>query len=145
VSLRRLRLGELVVLAGAACVIIALLRSWYQGPVGRLDAWDTFGPAVVLVLAALSAALATVVSALGERSPALPVSMAVWCVALGLAGTIASIVRVIERPQHSTELCAGAWLALAGTVLITVGAWLALRDERTSLYGPAQPTPRPRP
>jgi hypothetical protein len=36
-------------------------------------------------------------------------------------------------------------LALAGTALILLGAWLALRDERPSLYKPAQPEPRPRP
>jgi hypothetical protein len=145
VNLRQLRLGELIVSAGCACVIISLFLNWYQTPLGRLDAWDTFGPAMVLVLAALSAGLAMVVSAVGERSPALPVSIGVWCVTLGFAGTIAALVRVLERPEHATGLCAGAWLALAGTIMITVGAWLALRDERTSLYPPVRPTPRPRP
>jgi drug/metabolite transporter (DMT)-like permease len=144
-SLRRLRWGELLALAGSICVIVSLFERWYESPGGNLDAWDTFGPAVVLVLAALCAALAMVASALTERSAALPVATAVWCVAIGLVGTIAAIVRVLERPDHASMVCAGAWLALAGCVAILLGAWLAVRDERPSMYKPATPTPRPRP
>lgn len=144
-SLRRLRPGELLALAGAICVIVSLFLAWYESPAGTLDAWDTFGPGVALLLAAACAALALVVSALTERSPALPVSTAVWCIPLGLLATIAAIVRVIERPDHATSVCAGAWLALAGAVAILAGAWQSLRDERPSLYEPATPEPRPRP
>lgn len=144
-SLRRLRLGELLALVGATCVIVSLFKPWYEGPAGTLDAWDTFGGAVVLLLAAVCAALAMVVSALTERSTALPISMAVWCVPLGLIGTIAAVVRVLERPDHSTSLCAGAWLALAGAIAILLGAWRSIDDERPSLYEPARPKPRPRP
>ncbi len=144
-SLRRLRVGELLALAGSICVIVSLLVPWYESPIGQLDAWDTFGPGMVLLLAALCAALAMVISALTERSPALPVSTAVWCVPLGLLAVIAAVVRVIERPDHATGLCSGAWLALVGAAAILVGAWLALRDERPSMYEPARPAPRPRP
>ena len=72
---------------------------------------------------------------------ALPVASAVWCVLLGLLAVIASVVRVLERPDHATHTCAGAWLALAGAVAVLVGAWLSLRDERTSMYEPAAPDP----
>jgi hypothetical protein len=144
-SLRRLRIGELLALAGSACVIVSLLEPWYESAIGTLDAWDTFGPAIVLLLAALCAALAMVISALSERSAALPVATAVWCVPLGLFAVIAGVVRVLERPDQATSLCIGPWLALAGAVLILIGAWLALRDERPSMYTPARPQPRPRP
>ncbi len=143
--LKRLRLGELLALAGAICVIVSLFERSYDGPTGTLDAWDTFGPGVVLALAATAAALAMVASALTERSTALPVSTAVWCVLLGLLGVIAAVVRVLERPDHASEVCIGAWLALAGTAAILAGAWQALRDERPSLYEPAEPPVRPRP
>jgi len=145
VSLRRLRVGELLTLVGAACVIVSLLKPWYESPIGTLDAWDTFGPTIVLLLTAVCAALAMVLSALIERSPALPVATAVWCVPLGLLAVIAAAVRVLERPDHATSLCAGPWLALVGSMLILVGAWLALRDERPSMYERARPEPRPRP
>lgn len=144
-KLRQLRIGELVALAGCACVIASLFVRWYEGPTGKLDAWDTFGPGIVLILAALASGLAMVTSAITERSAALPVSIAVWSVLLGLLGVIAAVVRVLERPDHATAVCIGAYLALTGTVAILAGAWLALRDERTTVYTRAEPPPRPRP
>jgi uncharacterized membrane protein HdeD (DUF308 family) len=144
-NLRQLRGGELLALAGAALVVVSLLKPWYEGPLGQFDAWNTFGPAVALLMAAACAALALVLSALTERSTALPVSIAVWSVLLGLIAVIAAVVRVLERPDHTTSLCAGPWLSLAGAIAILLGAWLALRDERTSLYRPASPDRRPAP
>jgi hypothetical protein len=145
VRLRNLRVGELTALVGCGLAIFALTRWWYESPIGNLDAWDTFGPGVVLILAAICAALAMIVSGLTERTAALPVATAVWCVPLGLIAVIAAAVRVLERPDHATALCAGAWLALVGSALILIGAWLVLRDERPGLYPPARPQPRPRP
>jgi hypothetical protein len=144
-NLRQFRFGEMLTSIGAVLLILSLLKPWYETPIGMLDAWDTFGPAVVLLLATLCAALAMVVSAVTERSTALPVSTAVWCVLVGLIGLVAAVVRVLERPEHASSLCAGPWLALAGAFAVLAGAWLALRDERPSLYGPATPEPRPRP
>ena len=144
-SLRRLRAGELLALVGIVLMVVSLFRPWYEGPAGQLDAWDTFGPAMALMLAALCAALAMVTSAVTERTMALPISTAVWCVLLGVIGVIAAIVRVLERPDGASSLCAGAWLGLAGAVAILAGAWLVIRDERPSLYRAAAPPPRPRP
>ena len=144
-TLKQFRLGEMIVSIGAVLLIVSLLRPWYETPIGTLDAWDTFGPAVILLLTALCGALAMVLSAVTERSTALPVSTAVWCVLLGLIATVAALVRVLERPEHATSLCVGPWLALAGAIAVLLGAWLALRDERPSLYEPAEPEPRPRP
>ncbi|MGO9488229.1 MAG: hypothetical protein ACLQBB_04275 [Solirubrobacteraceae bacterium] len=142
----KLRAGELLALAGIVCVIVSLFEPWYQGPSGNLDLWDTFGVAAVLLLLALAAALAMVTAAATERdSPALAVATAVWCVPLALIGLIATVVRLLERPDQSTGLCSGAWFALAGSLAILVGAWLVLRDERPSRYRPARPEPRPRP
>jgi hypothetical protein len=138
----RLRLGELIALAGAICVIVALTLPWYEGLEGNLDAWGTFGLGVLLLMIAAAAALVLVLATLTERSTALPVAAAVWSVLFGLLGTIAAVVRVLERPHHAISLCAGAWLALAGAVLILAGSWLSLRDERTGLYPPAEPEPR---
>ena len=94
---------------------------------------------------AASRALAMFVSALTERSTALPVAAGVWGVPLGVAGLIAALVRVLERPDHATGLCAGPWLALAGALAMLAGAWRSVRDEHGSLYPPADPAPRPRP
>lgn len=144
-SLRRLRLGELLALAGAICMIVSLLEPWYENAAGKLSAWDTFGPALVLLIAAAAAALGLVVSTITERSTALPVAAAVWSTLFGIVAVIAAIVRVLERPEHSSSLCAGAWLALAGAILMLVGSWQSMRDERGSLYEPAEPPPLPSP
>jgi hypothetical protein len=142
VSLRRIRPGEVLAVAGAVCVIVALTLPWYENAQGKLSAWSTFGPAVVLLMLATIAALVLFFVTLTQRSPALPVAIGVWSVVFALIGVIAAIVRVLERPDHATSLCAGAWLALIGAVAMLVGSWWSMSDERTSLYEPARPEPR---
>jgi uncharacterized membrane protein HdeD (DUF308 family) len=144
-GLGKIRAGELLALAGGICVIVSLFVPAYETPSGTLDGWDTFGAAVVLLLLAAIGALWLFLTTLTERSSALPVAAAVWCVLLGLVGLVAALVRLLERPDHATSLCAGPWLGLAGALVILIGAWLATRDERGALYPPATPRPRPRP
>ena len=141
-SLRRLRLGEVLATAGAVCLIISLTLPWYENAEGKLGAWSTFGPAVVLLILAAIAALALLLATITERTPALPVAAAVWGVLFGLIAVAAALVRALERPDHATSLCAGTWLALVGAVMILLGAWQSIRDERTSRYEPAMPDAR---
>lgn len=145
-SFGKIRGGELLALAGAICVIVSLFEPSYEGSSsGALDAWGTFGPAVVLLLAGAAGGLWLFLSTLTERNTAPPVAAAVWCVPLGLLALVAALVRVLERPDHATRVCIGVWLALGGAAAILAGAWQAIRDERGSLYPPATPTPRPGP
>ena len=113
-------------------MIVSLFVPWYENAFGKLSAWDTFGPGVVLLIAAAAAALALVVSTLTERSTALPVAAGVWSTLFGIIAVIAAIVRLIERPQAATDVRAGAWLALAGAILI-LRRLLAVDARRTSL------------
>jgi lysylphosphatidylglycerol synthetase-like protein (DUF2156 family) len=140
--LTRIRLGELLAAAGAVCLIVSLTLPWYENAQGKLSAWSTFGPAVVLLMLAILAALVLLLATVAERTPALPVAAAVWCVLFGLVAVIAAVVRVLERPDNATSLCAGAWLALVGAVAVLLGAWQSIRDERTSRYEPATPQAR---
>jgi hypothetical protein len=142
VSARRIRLGELLAAAGAVCLIVALTLPWYENAEGKLSAWSTFGPAVVLLILATIAALVLFFATLAEHTPALPVAAAVWGVLFGLMAVVAAIVRVLERPDHASSLCAGAWLALVGAVAVLLGSWQSIRDERTSRYEPASPEAR---
>jgi len=144
--MKRLRAGEWIATAGIGLTIASLFLAWYESSGVNLDFWDTFGGACVLILAALAAASAMVLAAAFEReSPALPISTAVWSVTLCFPGAIAALVRVLERPGHANALCLGAWLGLAGAVLMLVGSWIAMSDERTSRYRPVEIEPRPRP
>ena len=144
-SPRRLRSGELIALVGAICLIVSLTLFWYETPSGSLDAWDTFGVAVALLILAAAGAIALAFATVTERTTALPVAAAVWSTLFGIVATIAAIVRLIERPQHATALCGGAWLALAGALLVLVGSWQSLRDERPQLYPPQDIEARPPP
>ncbi len=137
-----LRPGELLATAGAVCLIVALTLPWYENAEGKLSAWSTFGAAVVLLILAAIAALVLFFSTLTARTPALPVATGVWSVLFALIAVIAAIVRVLERPDHASTLCAGAWLALVGAVAMLAGSWWSMSDERTSLYEPATPEPR---
>lgn len=138
----RLRVGEVLALLGAVAVIVSLTLPWYENSEGKLSAWSTFGPAVVLLMLAALAALVLVLTTLTERSTALPVAAGVWSVLFSLLGVIAAIVRVFERPHDAFSLCAGTWVALAGAVLMLVGSWQSMHDERSGLYPPATPEPR---
>ena len=138
----RMRLGEMAALVGAVCIVVALTLPWYENLEGKLSAWDTFGPAVVLLMLAAVAGLGLALATLTERSPAFPIAAAVWSTLFGIVGLIAAVVRVVERPDSATMLCAGAWLALAGAALVAIGSWQSMRDERTSRYPPANPDPR---
>lgn len=144
-SLRRLRSGELLALAGAICLIVALTLPWYENAEGKLDAWSTFGVAVALLILAAAGALVLVVATVTERTTAIPVAAAVWSTLLGFLGALAAIVRLLERPDHATELCAGTWLALVGALAVLAGSWQSMRDERTELYPPADVPARPPP
>src|SRR5579859_5015562 len=115
-NFRRLRAGELVVLVGVACVIASLLAPWYDSAGGHLSVWDTFGPAVVLLLMAAVGALALILASALEGAVALPVALAVWNVPLGLLALVSAFIRLVERPDHATGLLGGAWLGLAGAV-----------------------------
>ena len=98
------------------------------------------------MLAALCAALAMVISALAERSAALPVSTAVWCVPLGLVAMIGrDRARRSSVPTTPARCAPARGSRSAAPLAILLGAWQALRDERPSLYKPATPPPRPRP
>jgi hypothetical protein len=144
-GLTRPRLGELLALLGAVCIIVSLFLPWYESPTGSLGAWDTFGPAVALLIVAAAAALGLAAATLTERSTALPVAAAVWSTLFAIVALIAAVVRLLERPDHASSLCAGAWLAFAGALAMLAGSWQSMRDERTGSYPPAEPPRRPAP
>jgi hypothetical protein len=143
-SLRRLRSGELIALAGATCLIVSLVLPWYDNG-GKLTAWDTFGVAVALLILAAAGALTLVAATVTERTAAIPVAAGVWSTLFGIVAVVAAIVRLLERPDHATELCSGAWLALAGALLVLIGSWQSMRDERTGSYPPDATPPREAP
>ncbi|HEY7891816.1 MAG TPA: hypothetical protein VIC05_06355 [Solirubrobacteraceae bacterium] len=137
-SLKRVRIGELIAVVGTGCIVASLVLPWYENATGKLDAWQTFGPSIVLLIVACVAALWLVIAVITERSSALPIAAAVWCTLFAFIAVIAALFRVFERPQHAHSMCVAPWLALAGAFLILIGAWQSLRDERADLYSPGE-------
>jgi hypothetical protein len=144
-KLRRLRAGESLALLGAIGIAVALTMRWYEAPQGNLDAWNTFGPTIALLILAAGAGFWLALATVTERTVALPIAAAVWGTLLGFCGVVSAAVRLLERPDHATMLCAGAWIAFAGALLVLIGCWQSMRDERTGLYTPAEPPVRPAP
>jgi hypothetical protein len=127
---RRLRPAE--ALAGVAGLVLAvsLFLPWFEFAGVREDAWQALTvaeiPAALAALAALGLVLATVT----QRSPAVPLAVAVVTAVLGLVSLIVVAVRAIALPAGATDRCYGLWLGLAGSLAVLIAAMLSLRDER---------------
>lgn len=122
---------------------VALFLPWYEFGGVQHDAWNSLTvaelPAAVAALLALSLVAATIL----QRSPALPVALAVWTTTVGLVAVVAVVVRVLVLPGAASERCYGLWLALAGAIGVLVAGWLSMRDERPFWGVPASgPSPR---
>jgi hypothetical protein len=117
---RRIDLGRAVLFAGAALLFVSLFLDWYEaGPAG-VSAWRVF-EALDLVLAAL--AVAGMVLALR------PDLLSPWAAAaVPGAAVVIVFVQLVNKPPAAVDadLASGAWLALAGALLMAAGAVLSL-------------------
>jgi hypothetical protein len=166
----RLRAGEWTAAAGAAALAVTLFLPWFAvelpapaesngilslvGVVGDLEesGWDSLGWFVlVLALAAIGcAAWLAIANATGR-----PVAQAVAASVLTpTAGTLAFVALALRAlvfqpgPNEIVVLRYGAWLGLLAALVLAVGGWWALKDERTeapeSAYTPPEPRTPPR-
>jgi peptidoglycan/LPS O-acetylase OafA/YrhL len=121
---QRFNAGQLIVMVGAAALLVSLFVDWYDPD---LNAWEIFEIADV-VLAGL--ALAAIAAALPMRLPGevgqttarfdrkLP-----W---IGLAAVALMIVTLINDPPaaHDLDHEFGIWLGLIGAALMAAGGFL---------------------
>jgi len=142
-SLRRLHAAEWVVTAGAVALGVAMFLPWYEARELRLNAWQAFHIIDFFLVLAVLLGLALVGLTLIEARPGIPVGVAVFC---ALAGPLALVlvayrildptaISVVHSADHTSvetdvERGLGAWLGLAGALLLTAGAWWSMRDER---------------
>jgi hypothetical protein len=163
----RLRAGEWTAAVGAAALLAALFLPWFgvelpMRPSNNLAApalveetgdsgWDTLGWFVlVLALAAIGCAAWLALANALRR----PVTQAVAASALtATAGTFAFVALALRAlvfqpgPNDLIALRYGAWLGLLAALVLAVGGWWAIKDERTdapeSAYTPPEPRPPP--
>lgn len=147
-DLSRLRLGELLGGTAALALLITLAFDWNRdGDVtdsGVQSGWSSLGvPTLVLVLVAIAVAFALVFSTVTRRPAAIPIGAAVITTAVGIVVFLALALRVLLLDDS----LGGAYLGLLFTLLIPVGGWVTMADERTDApYSappdlPARPAP----
>mgnify|MGYP000380227866 CR=1 FL=1 len=140
--------GRPLLLRGALALIVALFLDWYsvdlvRPATGGVDGWSAFELTDVLLA---GAAILTLLAAVGGLAPGvrLPAVSAVALTGAGFGALLLVAVNLVDKPPFvagvpDVSLEAGAWIALAGALLMALGA--LLRDARVALVV----TPRERP
>lgn len=147
-DMRRLRTGEWIAAASGVALLASLFLPWY-GP-ASLSAWESLGAIdVLLALVAASGVLLAVVTA-AQGVPAVPIALSALVVFAGLLGVLLVLFRVADLPGSASGREWALWLGLAAAAGVTIGAALAMRDERLSPPGmhtdlTGRPVPAPRP
>lgn len=126
----RLRRGEW--LAGATAVLLAIVLvggEWYGA--GRTDGsmtgWQALTDLRWLLVVTIVAAAGLVLTQATHRAPAVPVTMSLVVMLLGLLSVVALIYRVLISPPPHQE--AAAYLGLLGAIGIMLGGYVSLREE----------------
>jgi hypothetical protein len=130
VDLRRVRPAELLALLSGVALLTSMFLPWYEFASGRLDAWDSLTVALVPLTLAAAAGIYLFTVTLTQRSPALPVSAAVWTTLLGAIAVVFAVVRTAALPGAAHARCYGLWIGLVATVAVAIAGWWALADER---------------
>jgi hypothetical protein len=147
--------GELLAGGGAIALVALLFFDWFSAddaPGADATGWGALGwLALAFALIAIIAAAALVATTVGGT-----VSQAVAAgVITALVGTIAFIVLAVRTLLAQPDLgrdesvALAGWLGLLAALLIPVGGWWSIADERTgapeSAYvpPPARPAPPP--
>ena len=145
----RLRLGELVSGFAALALLVTLFFDWnHDGdPVaasvaglGNASGWRSLGVVMLaLVLIAIGAAFALVLTTVTKRPAAIPVGAAVITTGLGGVVTLVLAIRVL----FLDDSLGAAYLGVTLMILVPAGSWIAMADERTEApYSAAPDLPR---
>ena len=161
-DLRRLRVGEWIVLGSGLLLLVALFLPWYElgagaviGPPDALDAhasaWDAFTILDLLLALGALAAIAVFVVTAAQATPALPLALQSLLTLLALLLLLLLVFRLADPPDVSfleptdapgarsdvagVDRAAGAWLGLVAMIGVFVGCLVAIRDERRSPDG----------
>lgn len=139
----RLRRGEW--LAGATAVLLAIFMvggKWYGGAGrtgGSVTGWQALTDVRWLLLVTIVAAVGLVLTQASRRAPAVPVTMSLVVMLLGIVSVVALIYRVLISPPPHQQ--AAAYLGLLSAIGIAVAGYLSLREE--GIAGRDQPTEIP--
>jgi len=165
-DLRRLRAGEWIAALGGVTLLVSLFLHWYQGSTlcfaapqdrcigpAHYTGWEAFAVVdLALALVGLFALAVWVITAI-QDTPAMGIAADAMLALFGIVATLLVVIRLLDPPglEDHVSTSAGALVGLVGALGTTVGAFLAMRDERRSRPGeitdltgrPAPPPPEP--
>jgi hypothetical protein len=132
VNPRWLKPGDWLAGLGGLVLIVSLFLAWYTVSGHNLTGWQSFSVIDVLLCLAGLLGVALAVATAVRRTPAVPVALGVLTGPIGALATLLVLIRIVDPPgpNEFISLCAGAWIALAGALAMTAGAWWSLGDER---------------
>ena len=148
----RINGGQVLVVLGAIALLVSLFLNWFEP---SRSAWTVFEVwDLVLAAIAVAAIAATIPVRIGGATgePAVPARL---LPALGIAALIIVFVALVNHPPaaRGAGLEVGAWIALAGSIVLTTGAVLSrarislvitLRaTDQSRSTAPREPTPGP--
>ena len=145
----RLRAGEWTAGAGAVALLVTLFLPWF-GPADE-SGWSSLGwVTLAFCIAAIGCAAWVVIANAAHRPVAQAVAASVLTATVGTLAFVAVALRALvfqPGPNDIVVLRYGAWLGLLAALVLAVGGWLAIKDERTdapeSAYTPPEPRPAP--
>ena len=147
----RLRGGELLSGAAALALFITLFFDWNRdlrgntqparlASFGTVSGWGSLGIVVIfLIVVVLLLAAALVAATARGRPAAFPIGAAVLTTAVGLLTWLVVAIRVLALDDS----LAAAYAGLLFLLLVTVGSWFSMADERrSSAHAKAPDLPR---
>jgi hypothetical protein len=145
----RLRAGEWTAGAGAVALLVTLFLPWF-GPADE-SGWSSLGwVTLAFCIAAIACSAWLAIANTTNRPVAQAVAASVLTASVGTLGFVAVALRVLvfqPGPNALTTIRYGAWLGLLAALILALGGWWAIKDERTdapeSAYTPPEPRPPP--
>jgi uncharacterized membrane protein YvlD (DUF360 family) len=163
-----LRAGEWTAAFGAAALLVTLFVPWFgvefpATPPGNLAApilveagggdsgWDTLGwVVIVLALVAIGCAAWLAIANATARPVAQLVAASVLTATVGTFVFVVVALRAFVFQPGLDEFVVlryGAWLGVLAAMILAIGGWWAIKDDRTdspeSAYTPPEPRPAP--
>jgi hypothetical protein len=156
VNPRWLRPGDLLAGGGGVLVLVSLFLPWSSVTLPSADApalgreltgWQAFSVIDLLLALVGLVGIGVALTTATRRTPALPLAVAVIASTTGVLAVLLVLVRILDQPgpNQFLDVSVGAWLALAGTLGLTGGAWRSIADERNRGVQPAPVELRPAP
>ncbi len=139
---RRVDAGATVAAAGGIVLLVSLFLDWYGDDREAFSAWTLFEVIDLLLAAIALLALSAFISRAGieTRVPDAPLLL------LAGAAVVLTSSQLIDAPPAAfeLELETGAWLALAGSLLMLAGAFMSVARVSFSVEH-REPPPAPPP